>query len=141
MNLNYPRKEAKGVILSAGLTWGVGQTNYAINESIVVEDRNILPLAIRSTLYFDSNVGGLGVKLAIEYLDAGASVLFARQMILHKPSNISEKIEIMDYERRLLSDVTHFRLVGHARIDSGSAIMSEFDFLIVNDIYYIPYRF
>lgn len=141
MNLNYPIKKVKGIILSTGLTWGIGQTDYAISESIAVEDRNILPLAIRSTLYFDSNVIGLGVKLAIEYLDSGASVLFARQMILHKPSNISEKIEIMDYERRLLSDVTHFRVVGHARIDSGASVVAEFDFLIVNDIYYIPYRF
>jgi hypothetical protein len=141
MNLNYPEKVVKGIILSAGLTWGVGQTNYAIDQSIAVEDRNILPLAIRSTLYFDSNVKGLGVKLAIEYLDSGASVLFARQMILQFPNNVSEKIEILDYDRRRLSDVTHFRVVGHARVESGATVMAEFDFLIVNDIYYIPYRF
>lgn len=140
MNLNYSRKEAKSIILSAGLTWGIGQADYAINESTTVEDPNIYPLAIRSTLYFDTNVMGLSVKLAIEYLNSANDVLFARQMILQFPNNISEKIEILDYERRLLSDVASFRIIGHARIQAGGPVTAEFDFLIVNDIYYIPYR-
>lgn len=141
MNLNYSRKETKSVIISAGWTWGIGITNYAINETVPVEDRNILPLAIRSTMYFDTEVLGLAAKMQFEYLDSGANILFSRQLILQFPNNISEKIEILDYERRLLSDVKDIRLIGHARLESASSVISTFDFLITNDVYYIPYRF
>lgn len=141
MNLNYSRKKVKGITLLANLTWMNGVSYYLLDESIAVEDRNILPLAIRSTLQFDSNIKGLSASTIIDYLDASANVLFSRQMILQFPSNISEKIEILDYERIHLSGVTHFRVRADARLESGSTVMTAFEFFIINDIYYIPIRY
>ena len=141
MNLNYSRKEAKSVILEAGLTWNNGVMSQFLDETIPVEDRNILPLAIRSTLSMDSNVTNISANVTIDYLNAAAEVLFSRHLLLQFRGNPSEKIEILDYERRQLVGVTDFRVRADAQVQVGGAITSPFQFSIINDIYYIPLRY